>query len=433
MLIEFSVENFLSFQKEAKLSMVAARSFREHKDTHTINIDKKMVLLKSAIIFGNNGSGKSNLIRAMNFMKIIVLNSFRDALLDNGENIFPLEKFALNSESEKKPSLFEISFIYNDVKYRYGFEIDNNQIISEWLFHTTSKEVFLFKREGQNIEINKSSFKEAIGKEKDVRENVLFLSLLATLGKETSSNIIDWFKKFRFINGINDSGHKKYTVEKLKQDEGFKKWILHFIKYLEISNLSTKEEFFDESKLDLIKDDEVYNLINSLNRKNKKLKIDQILTYHRKYDGSNLLIDTIPFNFEKQESDGTKKLIYLLGPWYDTLKNGTLLIVDELDSRLHSHLTSRLIEFFHLYNTRKAQLIFASHDTALLDKELFRRDQVWFVEKDQFGNSNLISLGDYKTDKVRNKSAFSKNYLNGKYGAIPYFDFDKELVDLLHG
>lgn len=438
MIIEFKVENFLSFKDLTTLSMVSAKSFKEHKDTHTFTIDNKLSLLKSAIIYGNNASGKSNLLEAMDFMKQIILNSFRDALLENSDRKFPLEKFALNSTSEQQSTFFEVSFFNNGTKYRYGFEIDYDKVLAEWLYHTTSKEVYLFKRDLQNIEVNKSAFKEGLRKEEDVKENVLFLSVLATLGKETSSSIVDWFKKLNIINGIHDRGHKRYTINKLKSDKNFFNWVLHFIKYLEISNLTTTEEDVNEIDLETLrekeKDEEIINLFTSIHKiQSKQPKRDQLITYHRKYDENNVLVDTISFNFDKQESEGTKKLLYLLGPWYDTLKNGKVLIIDELDSRLHSHLTLRLIDFFHKCNVNQAQLICAVHDISLLNKETFRRDQIWFVEKNQFGASELISLADFKTDKVRNKSAFDKNYLEGKYGAIPYFDVDVKLNQLLYG
>ncbi len=417
--------------------MVASKSFKEHKDSHLINTNSKLTLLKSAIIYGNNASGKSNLLEAMGFMKATVLNSFRDALMENNERKFPLEKFALNTKTEKETSFFEISFIHNATKYRYGFEIDYEKIVAEWLFHTTSKEVYLFKRDLQKIEINKTTFKEAIGKEEDVKENVLFLSLLATLGKETSSSVVDWFKQFNFINGTHDRGHKRYTIDKLKSDKLFFNWVLHFIKYLEISNLSTTEEDVNEIDFETLrekeKDEEIINLLTSIQKiTSKQPKRDLLITYHRKYDENNILVETVAFNFDKQESEGTKKLLYLLGPWYDTLQNGKVLVIDELDSRLHSHLTLRLIDFFYSFNKSNAQLICAVHDISLLNKETFRRDQIWFVEKNQFGASELVSLGDFKTDTVRNKSAFNKNYLEGKYGAIPYFELDEKLNELLY-
>ncbi len=439
MLIEFSIENFLSFRDLTTLSMVAAKSFKEHQTSNVIKTDTNLDLLKSAVIYGNNASGKSNLLEAMGFMKQVILNSFRDALVDNTEKKFPLEKFALNTQTERESSFFEISFIHKGTKYRYGFEIDYDNIIAEWLFHTTSKEVYLFKRDLQKIEINKSAFKEGLGKEEDVKENVLFLSFLASHNKtEISTGIVDWFKKFNFVNGIHDRGHKRYTIDKLKSDKHFFNWVLHFVKYLEIANLSTTEEDINEIDLENLregeKDEEFINLLTSIQKiKSKQPKRDQLITFHRKYDQNNVLVDTVPFNFDKQESEGTKKLLYLLGPWFDTLQNGKVLIIDELDSRLHSHLTLRLIDFFHHFNKSNAQLICAVHDISLLNKETFRRDQIWFVEKNQFGASELVSLGDFKTDKVRNKSAFDKNYLEGKYGAIPYFDVDEKLNELLYG
>jgi AAA15 family ATPase/GTPase len=438
MLIEFSIENFLSFKNQTTLSMVAAKSFKEHQEDHVIDTGGNLNLLKSAVIYGNNASGKSNLLEAMGFMKQTVLSSFRDALMENSERKFPLEKFALNTQTEQEPSYFEISFIEKGTKYRYGFEIDSDKIVAEWLFHTTSKEVYLFKREFQKIEINKSAFKEGLGKEDDVKENVLFLSLLATLGKETSTSIVDWFKKFNFVNGIHDRGHKRYTIDKLKSDKQFFNWVLHFVKYLEIANLSTTEEDVNEIDFENLRekegDEEIINLLTSIQKiQSKQPKRDQLITYHRKYDENNVLVDVVPFNFDKQESEGTKKLLYLLGPWYDTLQNGRVLIIDELDSRLHSHLTLRLIDFFHRFNKSNAQLICVLHDISLLNKAIFRRDQIWFVEKNQFGASELVSLGDFKTDKVRNKSAFDKNYSDGKYGAIPYFDIDDKLTELLYG
>lgn len=439
MLIEFSVENFLSFKDLTTFSMVASRSFKEHKDSHTIKIGNSLTLLKSAVIYGNNASGKSNFLEAMAFMRATVLNSFRDALIGNNERKFPLEKFALSSKSEKETSFFEISFIQNGIKYRYGFELDYDKVVAEWLYHTTSKEVYLFKRDLQKIEINKSAFKEALGKDGDVRENVLFLSFLAYHQKsEISNNVVSWLRNFNFITGIHDRLHKRYTIDKLKSDKEFFNWVLHFIKYLEISNLSTTEEDVNDVDLETLrekeKDEEIINLLTSIQKiQSKQPKRDQLITYHRKYDENNVLIDTVPFNFDQQESEGTKKLLYLLGPWYDTLQNGKVLIIDELDSRLHSHLTLRLIDFFHHFNRSAAQLICAVHDISLLNKETFRRDQIWFVEKNQFGASELVSLADFKTEKVRNKSAFDKNYLEGKYGAIPYFDIDEKLNELLYG
>lgn len=420
--------------------MVAAKPFKELLETNTIKADNDFILLKTAIIYGNNASGKSNLLKAMGFMRSMVLHSFRDALVEDNEKKLRLDKFALNVQTEAEPSSFEILFIADGIKYRYGFEIDYDKVIAEWLFHTTSKEVYLFTRDLQDIKINKSAFKEGIGKDEDVKENVLFLSLLATLGKGISSKIIQWFQQFKSVNGVYDNFHKDYTINKLTKDKAFFDWVGHFIRYLDIFGLtaSEKDEVGNIDLQKLERNEHGKELVDILKRiqdlqKKTQEKDFQILTYHRKYDDNNVLVDTVPFDLDRQESEGTKKLLYLLGPWYDALKNGRILIMDELDSRLHSHLTLRLIDFFHKYNHNNAQLICAVHDSALLNNELFRRDQIWFIEKNQFGASELLSLGDFSTEKVRKKSAFNKNYLGGKYGAIPYFDHDEQLHQLLYG
>lgn len=438
MLIEFSVENFLSFKDNATLSMVSARSFKEHQDTHLIHTDMPFDLVKSAIVYGNNASGKSNLLEAMGFMKYMVLSSFRDALMDNKEKKFPLQKFALHARMEKEPSVFEMSFVQQGTRYRYGFEIDYNKVVSEWLFHTQGKEVYLFKRTAQQIEVNKTAFKEGLGKTGDVKDNVLFLSLLATMGKELSGTVVTWFKNFNFVNGIHDRGHKRYTIEKLKSDPDFHKWVLHFVKYLDIADIASTEEVWSEDDLQTLhekEDDEaVISLLASLQKvKSRQPVRDQLITQHRKYDDDNVLIGTVPFHFDTQESEGTQKLVYLLGPWYDTLQQGKVLVIDELDARLHPQLTLRLLDFFHRHNSQQAQVICAVHDVSLLNRATFRRDQVWFVEKDHQGASALYALAAFKTDKVRNKSAFDKNYLEGKYGAVPYFDIDRRLNEILYG
>lgn len=438
MLIEFSVENFLSYKDLNTLSMLGVKSFKEHDSTNIIDIEKNQKLLKSAVIYGNNASGKSNFLDSITFMKSLVLNSFRDALVDDATFRLPITKFLLNSKSEKETSFFEVVFIQNNVKYRYGFEIDNDIIHSEWLFHTTSKEVPLFKRENQKISVNKTSFIEGLGLETKTRDNVLFLTLVAQLNGDISKNIIEWFRSFGSISGLHDRAFKRYTIDRLKNDDDFKKWVKEFLHFLEISDISTTEEDVDQLDFELLrkkeKDEEIINLLSSIQViQSKQPKRDQITTWHRKYDENNILVDTVPFNFDKMESEGTKKLIYLLGPWYDSLKNGKRLVIDELDSRLHPILTKKLIEYFHQFNKNNAQLIFVVHDTSLLNRDIFRRDQVYFVEKNQFGASEIYSLADFKTEKVRNKSAFDKNYIQGKYGAIPYFGGEEKLIDLLYG
>ncbi len=438
MLLEYSFGNYLSFKEPVTLSMVAMKSFKELEETNVIETDSGLKLLKSAVMYGNNGSGKSNLVNSVFFMKKLVIGSFRDALLEEEERKFPLVKFLLNSESDTVPAEFETVFIADGIKYRYGFEIEAEEIVSEWLFHTTSKEVPLFTREKEAFYINKSSFGEGLKFKKNTKDNVLFLTYLAHNNGEISNRIVNWFKDLNVISGLQDVSYKTYTVSRLKEDAEFGKWVNAFIEFLEISRITTTEEEFSEIDIEKLraqeKDEELVNLLSSVQKiQARQPKKDHLITWHKRYNKDNLLTDTVPFNFETQESEGTKKLIHLLGPVYNTLKNGKVLFVDELDSRLHTNLIKHLITFFHRHNHTRAQLISAVHDTSILSKDIFRRDQIWFIEKDQFGASGLYSLGDFKSARVRNKSAFNKNYVQGKYGAIPYFAENEKLTELLYG
>ncbi len=434
MLLEYNFKNFKSFKDLNTLSMIGVKSFKEHEPDNIINVNNDKIL-KTAVIYGNNASGKSNLVKGLQSMKEMVKSSFRDALLEKNSS-FQIEKFLLNTEAENSPSLFEVIFIYENIKYRYGFEIGNKAVLKEWLYYTSSKETPLFVRENNKYTINKTSFKEGINLEKKTRENVLFLSLVAQFNGKISNKIIEWFNKVNFISGIHDRGYGLYTIHKLKNDVKFNKWMSLILNHLEISNITIDEVDYNEEEFESLinksDDEKLKNFIVALNNlKGDNTKKIQISTWHKKFDNNNLLVDTIPFDLEKQESEGTKKFINLLGPWYDTLINGKILVVDELDSRLHTQLTKNLIELFHKHNNNSSQLIFTSHDVNLLDKDIFRRDQIWFVEKDQFGASQLYSLADFKAESVRKTSSFSKNYLNGKYGATSYFKIKDNIAKLL--
>ena len=434
MLLEYSFKNYKSFKDLNTFSMIGVRSFKEQEPDNIIRLGKDKIL-KVGVVYGNNASGKSNLVKGLQSMKEMVKSSFRDALIEKNSSL-QTEKFLLNTETENAASFFEVIFIYENIKYKYGFEVGNNTIIKEWLYYTANKETPLFLRENDAYKINKTSFKEGLNLEKKTRNNVLFLSLVAQFNGEISNKIINWFNNINFISGIHDKGYGLYTIHKLKNDKKFNSWLSLILNHLEISNITIEEFDLNNEEFESIvkktDDEKIKSFIVGLNNLNRdKTKKIQIETWHKKYDENNLLVDTIPFDFDEQESEGTKKFVNLLGPWYDTLKNGKILIVDELDSRLHTHLTKKLIELFQKYNKSSAQLLFTSHDVNLLDKELFRRDQIWFIEKNQFGASQLYSLADFNAESVRKTSSFSKNYLNGKYGATSYFEIGDNIKKLL--
>jgi len=437
MLVEYSFGNFKSFKEKNTLSMLGVKSFKEHGESNVFTQDKFRIL-KSAVVYGNNAGGKSNLVVGISVMKSLVLNSFRNALDEKG-SLF-VEKFLLNTKSEEAPSEFEVVFFQKDVRYRYGFAINDGRVIEEWLFHSAGKkEVPLFERDEKGVQyLNKTSFSE--GEEyKDkskLRNNVLFISLIAQFNdKGIANEVISWFKKVSIISGMADTAYSRITFEKFKRDENFKRWLSLIVQDLEIANITT-EEVGLKNDFQIGRANIKFSMVADGKEQSDSeysLKGTMINTWHKKYDENNLLTGAVPFNFISQESEGTKKFINLLGPWYDTIKNGSILIVDELDSRLHTRITTKLIELFNNNRNKNAQLIFTSHDVNLLDKDLFRRDQIWFVEKDQFGASSLYSLADFKAEQVRNTSSFSKNYLSGKYGAVSHIEINEKMEDLIYG
>lgn len=424
MLLEFSVQNLLSFKDEQVFTMLAAAPFKEYMDTHTIEVGKTR-LLKSSLIYGGNASGKSNLIKALRFMIRFVNESFKLAT-DEANPLKDIPKFALSTETEEDTVTFEAIFFVSGKRYRYGFELNTDKVVAEWLFHTTTKEVYLFKRTEAGIEINESSFKEAEGRKNDVRNNVLFLTYLASL-KNTliSQEVFNWFKNIITTSSSSDDLYKNYTKSKLSTDPVFTQWVTDVLSELEIASIKVDDEQNSEETIDKIlakvKSEEEKELLTLMKKVGAKAE-KTIRTIHHKYNTNNDLVDSVAFNLDNQESEGTRKLVYLLGPIYDTLINGKVLIVDEFDAKLHTILSQSLLSIFNSEQNKGAQLIATVHDTALMDKDNLRRDQIWFVEKDKYGASQLYSLAEFKSVEVRNTSAFNTKYLNGDFGSLLRFE-----------
>jgi uncharacterized protein len=410
MLLEFTVGNFLSFKEKVTISMEAA-PIKELEESNVFTFGK-YELLKSAAIYGANASGKSNLIKAMSRMKNLIQFSANE---DQAEIFMKTEKFRLDKEMENKPSFFEIAFIHNQKKYRYGFEIDKERVYSEWLFFTpTRQEARLFVRDGENIEIGTTYFKEGKGLEDKTRPNALFLSVVAQFNGEFSAKIMKWFKRFNVISGLDDRNYLLFALDQFEKDDFKQK----HLQYLKIADFGIDDE--DVRKNEPLELPEgIKGFLSKMTESEpKSIKGYTISIFHSKYDKNEKLPYKESFALTN-ESDGTQKYFYLLAPILDTLNKGSILVVDELDARLHPYITRFIIQLFHSKQTNpyNAQIIFATHDTNLLDKDLFRRDQIWFTEKDQYGATDLFSLVEYK---VRNDVDFEKYYLNGKFGGVPF-------------
>ena len=436
MLVEFAFKNFLSFKDEVVFSFLAAKSIKESEvsENETSNIllipDLNLKFLRVAAVYGANGSGKSSLVKAISFFRNMVLGSVANDHILTG---FSNNQFRMDFESEKEPSSFQMIFIIDRIKYRYGFEIYNEQVISEWLFQqdfSSQKESYCFKRENGTIQVNAKTFKVAKQVENMTRSNALFLSTSSQFKVGSALLIKNWIEtKFNVLSGIRDET-LNYTALQYLQNETMRNKILEFIKIIDLGilDISVKENFIENiSDSTIIPNDplikKIVGGIQDVMNPTGKIRELNILAAHNKYYGDSVMDKVIlPF---QNESVGTVKIFALLGPWLDTLANGGVLVVDEFGASIHTKLALELIRLFQSkMNNGDAQLLVTTHDTNLLRKDVFRRDQIWFAEKDNHGVSDLYSLVEYKINQatsVRNDASFGKDYLLGKYGAIPYF------------
>lgn len=420
MLVQFAVQNFMSFREEAVLSMLAAKRRSKDKDLDeksTFQTDFGIKLLKTAVIYGANASGKSNIFKAMRFMKTLAINSSKESQKDEEIDVSP---FLLNTLSATQPSKFSIIFIYNNNMYEYAFSASKDRIFTESLkikSKTDERERILFTRAGSKIKVYKE-FQEGTGLEKRTRDNALFLSVCANFDGSISAGVISWFRTVKIITGNSDVGIMPFTIGKLRNAESNEK-ALNMLEAFDIGITKIKVAESNE--------DAVPEALRSLQAAFKKLpgnisfnlEAGKVLTEHKVFDEHGDVAGSIDFNIETNESEGTKKLIALSGPLIDSLENSLILFLDELDSRLHPLLSLQILKLFNCNqkNNKNAQLIAATHSTNMLDKDILRRDQIWLTSKNAPGESTLRSLVEYK---VRNDASFEKDYLSGKYGAIPF-------------
>ena len=427
MLIEFSVGNYKSFKEQVTFSMVAANLVAKDKkldENNVFEVDDDLKLLKSAAIYGANASGKSNLDKALGFMRWFMINSSKET--QSTEKI-GVERFKLSTETEAKPSFFEIVFLMNSKRYRYGFEVTRDKVVSEWLFYVPKlRETKLFERKMDNISVSKTY--KADGIQQKTRHNALFLSVSAQFNVEIAEKILEWLtNKVKVVSGLDVRGYKRYTVSCLMDNEN-KDEILQLLKKLDLGFVDVKVEE-SEVTVDSLPS-ELPDEIKSFILKNGGAKIMSVQTLHRKFDEKGNSVSTELFDLNEQESEGTQKVFALAGPLVDTLKDGKVLIIDEFDARIHPLISRAIVELFNSNETNpnNAQLIFMTHDTNLLSNKLFRRDQIWFTEKNRYGATDLYSLAEYKVP-VRNDASFESDYIKGRYGAIPYIGNLNHLID----
>ena len=401
MLVNFTVKNFRSFKEERTFSMEAS-SIKEHEEA-VIKAGNHR-LLPLTIIYGANSSGKSNLISAIYTMRRMVMDSVR---LNESDPLLYVP-FALDEASRSAPTLFEAQFIQAETRYCYGFEYTQNEIVSEWLYKNRlgEEEVELFIRSKNVIEVSEKGFLEGRGKEDLTNANRLFLSLVAQLKGEKSNAVMAGIGECNVVSGIDTKNYDEITLAMFMKELDGADEAQAFFKELQLASLPKLKRQQVEKNMS------AHTLVEAI-------------TAHNIYNEDGQVIDENDFYRDVMESEGTKKVIELSGPIFDTLINGKTLIVDELDARLHPLLTRNIVLLFMdpERNKHGAQLIFATHDTNLLDLSVLRRDQIWFAEKDKVESTGLYSLVEFEEDgqeEPNNKHDIERDYIHGRYGAIPF-------------
>ncbi len=414
MLIYFSVDNYRSIKDQVKLSMISG-----NRNSTSLTIDKRgYTLLSSAVLYGANASGKSNIIKAFNFMKHMVVN--RHKIVQSTDTL-PFDPYRLSTETENASTAFEIVFITDGIKYRYGFDADSKNIYSEWLFaDEKGKESKLFLRDTEENEfyINPQKFKEGNGLKEKVLPNSLFLWKCDSEGGTVSRSVLEWFTKANTINGMSYSDYMSYTLEEM-ENEDFRSTIAKLVTEVDVGvqDIKLNESEVPDSEIDYLPLPEKFK--EMIRSGDSPLRQVGIQTVHNKFDDNNKLVGSETFSLSEDESEGTKKFFAVSAPFIDTLKCGGVLWVDELDASLHPLLTMKLVALFNdpSINKNGAQLLFATHDTNFLNQNIFHKSQIWLTEKDKFGATLLNSLLDFSG--IKKTQNIEKHYLEGRFGAIP--------------
>ena len=404
MLIQFSARNFKSFKDPFTLDLFT------NKETAVSNIIKSNFknTYASAVFYGANGSGKSNILKAYNMMRNLVLN--KDKVMLSTDRL-KINTFKLSTESEDDTSAFDICFIYNNKKFKYGFEYDENIVYSEYLFvYETVQPTLIFEYDLDEDEGKIKCTKYKSLSQKKHLKNTLFLWDVDREDIEEAHEVLNWFKETIYIEfsnarNVNPSYWNNLTKPDVKNI---------FQIFIHDADFGIKDIYQDSRPVM-----DVYDKIPNL-PKNSIVEEITVKTTHAKLDENNNFIGDEKFNLFDDESLGTQKYFYAIGPIINALKNGSTLFLDELDASLHPILTRRLVELFNNkeINGKGAQLIFTSQDTNLLDQTLFDKEQIWFVEKDKYGVSHLTGLSEYRD--IRKQEKIEEKYIKGKYGAIPY-------------
>jgi len=418
MLVEFSVANFKSIREQQTLKLTPVKAYKEHSDNVFATGRASESLLHTLAIYGANAAGKSSLLEALNFMESFVL---RNSKMNEGEKT-EVNPFKLDDYSYLEPSSFEIVFIDEGIRYQYGFSLTQDTIVSEWLYVTPSKSVQTwFERDGEDenewyINRNLASKSDRDTWKRMTRSNTLLLSLAVQLNAEKLKPIFNWFRKK--ITPL-ENGNPALTAE-LTRDSSLKTKVLS---YLNAADLSIMDLNIDEKKLSIDDLSEIEKKLGSDAPSEFKEALEKGDIRHLKVSVTHVDNQRVLLGMD-EESEGTQKLFALAMPLIDILEKGQVVYIDELNNSLHPFIVRMIVDLFNNpeTNPNHAQLIFTTHAASVLDNKVFRRDQIWFVEKDNELVTQLYPLSDFCP---RTNEALAKGYLEGKYGAVPFIgDFN---------
>ena len=424
MLLMFKVKNYTSFKNEAILDM-RATAYVQHP-THVMQVNDKLGLLKTTALYGANASGKSNLISAMFFFEQYIFSQF----INKNENQdfesnkigvkMKLEPFSLSNETNDA-SEFDIIFLHNNKQIQYGFECTSKEVLTEWLYINDKK---VFERTGIELSFG-SKYQKMLGAYKKLPAERLYIAVLEYfLDEEGKKVILDDFISFfnkeynvfteiLFESTVKGLAGMVGLSKKLVSNKGYRNKVEQYLRLVDvgIKRLDVQTEtIFDE-------------------RTGKKMKEKVIRTVHDIYDETGNVVGEKLFDLH-QESTGTLRFLAYIQNAIEMISKGGVFIVDEMSARLHPLLTKLIVDIFCSSQNTKAQLIFTTHDISLLNNNQFRRDEVVFIDKNERGESSLYALSDLK---VREDATFNKDYLQGKYGAIPIFHYDDIMGGGLNG
>lgn len=424
MLLMFKVKNYTSFKNESILDM-RATAYVQHP-THVIHINDNLGLLKTTALYGANASGKSNFVSAMFFFEQYIFSQFinkkknEDFESNEIDMKMKLEPFDL-SDDINNASEFDIIFLHNNKQIQYGFECTPKEVLNEWLFIDDKK---VFERTGTELSFG-SNYQKILGSYKKLPSERLYIAVLEYfLDEEAKENVLGDFISFfnkeynvfteiLFESTVKGLAGMIGLSRKLVSNKSYRKRVENYLRLIDVGI----------KRLD-VQTEMIFN-----ERTGKRKKEEVIRTVHNVYNESGDIIGEKHFDL-RQESTGTLRFLAYIQNIIEMISNGGVFIVDEMSARLHPLLTKLIVDIFCSSQNKKAQLIFTTHDISLLNNHQFRRDEVVFVDKNQRGESSLYALSDLK---VREDATFNKDYLQGKYGAIPIFNYDEIMGRELDG